>query len=386
VIYTSASVSLKVSLPELADMIRQISAAVRLADSIAIPDDPHEADQTSKWSPAQTAATGDDSTGAYEPGMAKSTDVDETGDFRRDSPDDVALPIRIGDFRIIREIGHGGMGAVYGAQPFSLGRHVALKILLPHVVRDASLRQRFEHEARSAARLHHTNIVPIFGFFQHEGTAYYVMQYIQGRGLDAVIEDFEHMMPGVLDGAGARLSPPSTAENGDSEGPSGDISLSMLPGRFDKGGPSPEPAGVSTPCESDRACTAIHAPSASAAGQIDREQETQPTAATQEASSSFMVSGSGGRCRPDGAATFWQSVAHVGIQVASLRLGQPWGLSSDVADLSFLASGQLLAIGSRAGYVFILPVPLPRSGSPEEVSRWTELRTGWTLDETGTVA
>ena len=70
---------------------------------------------------------------------------------------------QLGDYRIVREIGRGGMGIVYEAEQLSLGRHVALK-LLPQAVRiEAGTRRRFEREARSAARLHHTNIVPVFG-------------------------------------------------------------------------------------------------------------------------------------------------------------------------------------------------------------------------------
>src|SRR5689334_7019807 len=59
----------------------------------------------------------------------------------------------LGDFRIIGEIGRGGMGVVYEAEQVSLGRHVALKVLALRMVRDARQRQRFEREAKAAARL-----------------------------------------------------------------------------------------------------------------------------------------------------------------------------------------------------------------------------------------
>ena len=87
---------------------------------------------------------------------------------------------RLGDFRIIREIGRGGMGVVYEAEQVSLGRHVALKVLPKQMLVDAQTRQRFEREAKVAARLHHTNIVPVFGVGEHEGLPYYVMQFIPG--------------------------------------------------------------------------------------------------------------------------------------------------------------------------------------------------------------
>ncbi len=95
-------------------------------------------------------------------------------------------PQRLGDFRILSEIGRGGMGVVYLADQQSLGRKVALKIL-PGQANDIFVR-RFEREARTAARLHHTNIVPIFGVGHDQGCHYYVMQWIQGASLSAVID------------------------------------------------------------------------------------------------------------------------------------------------------------------------------------------------------
>jgi hypothetical protein len=93
-----------------------------------------------------------------------------------------------GDYRIIREVGRGGMGIVYEAEQVSLGRHVALKVLPKELLVDAKHRRRFEREAKAAARLHHTNIVPVFGVGEHEGLPYYVMQFIQGLGLDQVLD------------------------------------------------------------------------------------------------------------------------------------------------------------------------------------------------------
>ena len=83
------------------------------------------------------------------------------------------------------------MGVVYEAEQVSLGRHVALKVLPRQLLVDARTKQRFEREARSAARLHHTNIVPVFGVGEHDGLPYYVMQFIQGLGLDDVLEELK---------------------------------------------------------------------------------------------------------------------------------------------------------------------------------------------------
>jgi eukaryotic-like serine/threonine-protein kinase len=96
-------------------------------------------------------------------------------------------PERLGEYRIVREIGRGGMGVVYEAVQESLGRRVALKVLLHHHVRDGRPFQRFQREVRAAARLHHTNIVPVFGLGEHHGLPYYVMQFIEGLGLDEVL-------------------------------------------------------------------------------------------------------------------------------------------------------------------------------------------------------
>jgi serine/threonine protein kinase/tetratricopeptide (TPR) repeat protein len=96
------------------------------------------------------------------------------------------LPTRLGDYRIVREIGRGGMGVVYEAEQESLGRRVALKVLPSHCMASPSRLRRFHREARAAARLHHTNIVPIFGIGRQGDVYYYVMQYIPGQGLDRV--------------------------------------------------------------------------------------------------------------------------------------------------------------------------------------------------------
>ncbi|MDR3636473.1 MAG: protein kinase [Isosphaeraceae bacterium] len=103
-----------------------------------------------------------------------------------DRPLRSALPDRFGEFRVVRELGRGGMGVVYEAVQESLGRHVALKVI-HHVQLDVKRLQRFEREARAIAHLHHTNIAPIYAIGEHEGLPYYAMQYIQGIGLDVLL-------------------------------------------------------------------------------------------------------------------------------------------------------------------------------------------------------
>lgn len=91
---------------------------------------------------------------------------------------------RVGDFHILREVGRGGMGIVYEAKQESLQRRVALKVLPDVHVSSPELLKRFQREAPAAARLHHTNIVPVFGFGEEDGVHYLVMQFIEGQGLD----------------------------------------------------------------------------------------------------------------------------------------------------------------------------------------------------------
>jgi tRNA A-37 threonylcarbamoyl transferase component Bud32 len=98
----------------------------------------------------------------------------------------------LGDFRLLREIGRGGMGVVYEAEQLSLGRRVALKVLPLAATLDARQLQRFENEARAAAHLHHGNIVPVFAVGRERGVPYYAMQLIEGRSLAAIIEDLRH--------------------------------------------------------------------------------------------------------------------------------------------------------------------------------------------------
>ena len=130
--------------------------------------------------------------------MVKVEQVKEAREDVTEPPPSGSLPplARLGDYRIIREIGRGGMGVVYEAEQVSLGRHVALKVLPKQLLVDARTRQRFEREAKAAARLHHTNIVPVFGVGEHEGLPYYVMQFIQGLGLDEVLEELKRLQPG----------------------------------------------------------------------------------------------------------------------------------------------------------------------------------------------
>lgn len=98
-------------------------------------------------------------------------------------------PERLGDYRIIRELGRGGMGIVYEAEQSSLGRRVALKLLPSTAAMDPRQVQRFQVEVQAAGHLRHPHIVPIYSVGCEGGVHYYSMQFIPGRPLASWIEE-----------------------------------------------------------------------------------------------------------------------------------------------------------------------------------------------------
>ena len=106
------------------------------------------------------------------------------------SLDEVSSLDRIGHYKINGEIGRGGMGVVFEAVHESLGKRVAIKVMPTPLINSKNFVERFKREAQSAARLHHTNIVSVFGVGEGEGYHYYVMDLIEGQTLGAVINGF----------------------------------------------------------------------------------------------------------------------------------------------------------------------------------------------------
>jgi serine/threonine protein kinase/WD40 repeat protein len=98
------------------------------------------------------------------------------------------VPEALGDFRLLREIGRGGMGIVYEAEQISLRRRVALKVLPMVAVGDARQLQRFHNEAQAAACLRHPNIVPVHAVGTDRGMPYYAMQFVEGQTLASTIQ------------------------------------------------------------------------------------------------------------------------------------------------------------------------------------------------------
>lgn len=127
-----------------------------------------------------------------------------------EEPDGRRAPAReLGDFRLVREIGRGGMGVVYEAEQLSLRRRVALKVLPYAAVVDPRQLLRFRHEVQAAALLQHAHVVPVYAVGCDRGVHYYAMQLIAGQSL-------AQMLPSLREGGERRKTPPESARQGDS--------------------------------------------------------------------------------------------------------------------------------------------------------------------------
>jgi len=99
------------------------------------------------------------------------------------------LPATLGGYQLLRELGKGGMGAVYLARQISLDRHVAVKTMKPELARDARFLVRFTREAYAAAQLTHHNVVQIYDIGQDRGTHYFSMEFVKGKTLGSLVKE-----------------------------------------------------------------------------------------------------------------------------------------------------------------------------------------------------
>ena len=120
------------------------------------------------------------------------------------SDETIGLPTatRLGDFRILREVGRGGMGVVYEAEQLSLGRRVALKVLPAAASLDPRQLQRFHIEAQAAALLRHEHIVPVFVVGREQSTHFLAMQFVNGWSLADVISQMRGLKATSIDTRG----------------------------------------------------------------------------------------------------------------------------------------------------------------------------------------
>src|SRR5262249_42973702 len=149
-------------------------------------------------------------------------------------------------------------GVVYEAQQLSLGRRVAIKVLPAHALLDPRQLGRFQREARSAARLHHTNIVPVFGVGEQDGLHYYVMQLIPGLGLGVAPDGLRRLRQPPGNPAPIQAAPPVRPADGPRDVSAVAVARGPLSGEFRQ----PEPVGAVTAGPGEPAMAGVAAPAA----------------------------------------------------------------------------------------------------------------------------
>src|SRR4051812_46566102 len=94
----------------------------------------------------------------------------------------------LGPYRVVKQLGQGGMGAVYAAVDTRLNRKLALKVMLPQFAANPAARERFLREARAAAQITHDNVVTVYDSDERGGVPYIAMQFLEGYPLDEYLK------------------------------------------------------------------------------------------------------------------------------------------------------------------------------------------------------
>lgn len=224
---------------------------------------------------------------------------DEDGSFGSDIQIAGSRRECIGDFRILRELGRGGMGIVYEAEQQALGRRVALKVLSRQGTGSDKAVARFQSEAKAAARMHHTNIVPVFDVGHDDECLYYAMQLIQGQSLDLVIDDLQRLRDQSKD-----KTANSKAMARSSESRPRQIAASLVSGQF----------------QQDQLMTVDSPVNSQSDGELSNEDarfaETV-TVATESTSSAVLPGESDISTAESNRNAYFLSVARIGVQTAS---------------------------------------------------------------------
>src|SRR3989338_9799337 len=98
---------------------------------------------------------------------------------------------KIGDCKLLRVLGQGGMGVVYLGRQEKLGRDVVVKVLRPFAVDNKALKERFLRESRTIGRLNNKNIVPVYDVGEQDGSFYIIMKYVAGLSVSEIINKLE---------------------------------------------------------------------------------------------------------------------------------------------------------------------------------------------------
>jgi WD40 repeat protein/serine/threonine protein kinase/tetratricopeptide (TPR) repeat protein len=230
------------------------------------------------------------------------------------SQPDKSVPPQLGEYRILREVARGGMGIVYEAVQESLGRHVALKVLPAHALMSPTHLERFRREARAAAKLHHTNIVPVFGVGEDPGVHYYAMQFIQGQGLDSVLRELRRLRRSPKAAANRADEPESSAEEHNCRMDlSASLAGGLLTGQFQR---TVDPDPNLRDCV-PRDAFAIGPPNETALQGVPANQpglQSHPLSSDSGTMAATLTGRSEATAPSDH--QFFQSVARVGVQIA----------------------------------------------------------------------
>jgi serine/threonine-protein kinase len=146
---------------------------------------------------AASGALGRAETELAPPALAPTAAAPQVG-LSQPMPVELAPGTGVGEYRVLRKLGEGGMGAVYAGEQPTIGKRVAIKVLAPHCAGDSDLVRRFAEEARAANRIQHPHIIDIFSFGQlPDGRHYFVMEFLEGQSMAEAI-DKQSLQPGEL--------------------------------------------------------------------------------------------------------------------------------------------------------------------------------------------